>query len=173
MNVSDLIGIGRLGGQDADGFFQVLIKARYREVFSATNDVYLIFNSDRVFFVTICERNVSDRKMRVRFAEDGVAEERKLHREVIIAIPPEDQEEDDAPADVFGFSVVFQDKEIGVVEDYFHNNAQYVLVIKCGAQELLIPWVDYYVSDIIPDPGVIVLSNAESFLEELTDNDAD
>ena len=85
MNVSDLIGIGRLGGQDADGFFQVLIKARYREIFSATNDVYLIFNSDRVFFVTICERNVSDRKVRVRFVEDGIAEERN-HREVIIAI---------------------------------------------------------------------------------------
>jgi ribosomal 30S subunit maturation factor RimM len=111
--------------------------------------------------------------MRVRFAEEGIAEERKLHREVIIAIPPDDQEEDDTPVDVLGFSVVFQDKEIGVVEDYFHNNAQYVLVIKCGAHELLIPWVDYYVSDIIPDPGVIVLNNVESFLEDMANSDAD
>lgn len=164
MNVSDLIGIGRLGGLDAKGFYQVLVKPGFREVFAETDDIYLIFNSDRVFFVTISERDFSDRKLRLKFAEDGIAEERKLHREVLLAIPsvPEPEEEPDT---LIGFTVVFQDREVGKVADYFHNNAQYVLVVASSdGTEHLIPLVDYYVSEVIPDPGVIVLANAESLL---------
>ena len=164
MKLSDLLGIGRLGGPDGEGFFQVLIKPRYRDRFAETDDVFLIFNSDRVFYVTISEREVSDRKLRVKFAEDGVAEERKLHREAIIAIPaPEESAEE--PEELLGYTVTFEGKEVGRVADYFHNNAQYVLVVEmAGGGELLIPLVDHFVAEIIPDPGVICLANAESLL---------
>ncbi len=165
MNVSDLIGIGRLGGLDAEGFYQVLVKPGFREVLAETDDIYLIFNSDRVFFVTISERDLSDRKLRLKFAEDGIAEERKLHKEVLLAIPSLPEPKEEEPVTLMGFTVVFQGREVGIVQDYFHNNAQYVLVVKSASgEELLIPLVDYYVSEVIPDPGVIVLANAESLL---------
>lgn len=166
MNPSDLIGIGRLGGQDAEGYFQVLIKSQFRTVFAETDDIYLIFNSDRVFFVTISERNLSDRKFRVKFAEDGIADERKRHKEAILAIPAEHEDEEEPDA-LIGYTVVFLEREVGKVKDYFHNNAQYVLVVETTeGKEILVPWVDHYVSEIIADPKVVVLCNAESLLEE-------
>lgn len=165
MDSSDLIGIGRLGGLDDEGFFQFLLKAQYRDEFERAEEVYLIFNSDRVFFVSISDRDISDRKLRLKFAEDGIAEERKLHREVILALQPEEDEASDEPDRLLGYTAIFQGREIGKVTDYFHNKAQYVLVLTAaGGREILIPLVERYVSEIIPDPGVIVLENAEGLL---------
>lgn len=166
MDLSGLTGIGRLGGKDERGFFQVLVRPRHRQTLLDAEDVYLIFDSDRVFFVTISEKEISDRKISVRFAEDGIAEERKLHRETIIAIEAEADDQED-PETLLGYSVLFQDQELGRVVDYFHNNAQYVLVIETLAgAELLVPWVDHYVSAVLPDPGMVVLQNAEPLLDQ-------
>ncbi|MBP7205694.1 MAG: hypothetical protein KBA54_04170 [Candidatus Cloacimonetes bacterium] len=165
MKVSDLTGIGRLGGIDADGFYHVMVKPRFRRLLAETDEIYLIFNSDRVFFVTICDRDISDRKLRLKFAEEGIDEERKLHREVILALQT-GEDETDEPDELLGFTVVFANREVGKVKDYFHNNAQYVLVVSgSDGVEFLIPFVDYYIGEVIPDPGVIVLINAESLLE--------
>ncbi len=165
MKVSDLTGIGRLGGIEADGFYQVIVKPRFRRALAETNEIFLIFNSDRVFFVSISDRDISDRKLRLKFAEDGIAEERKLHREVILALQPEEDEASDEPDRLLGYTAIFQGREIGKVTDYFHNKAQYVLVLTAaGGREILIPLVERYVSEIIPDPGVIVLENAEGLL---------
>ncbi len=165
MKVSDLTGIGRLGGIDADGFYHVMVKPRFRRLLAETDEIYLIFNSDRVFFVTICDRDISDRKLRLKFAEEGIDKERKLHREVILALQT-GEDETDEPDELLGFTVVFANREVGKVKDYFHNNAQYVLVVSgSDGVEFLIPFVDYYIGEVIPDPGVIVLINAESLLE--------
>ncbi len=165
MKVSDLTGIGRLGGIDADGFYHVMVKPRFRRLLAETDEIYLIFNSDRVFFVTICDRDISDRKLRLKFAEEGIDEERKLHREVILALQT-GEDETDEPDELLGFTVVFANREVGKVKDYFHNNAQYVLVVSgSDGVEFLIPFVDYYIGEVIPDPGVIVLITAESLLE--------
>jgi len=168
MKVSDLTAVGRLGGMDADGFFQVMVKPHYRKILTETEEIFLIFNSDRVFFVTISDRDISDRKLRLRFTEDGIDRERKLHREVILALPPE-EEESDEPDELLGYTMVFQDREVGKVTDYFHNNAQYVLVVTApDGTEILIPQVDHFVGEVIPDPGVVVLINAESLLATST-----
>lgn len=169
MEISDLTVVGRLGGPDREGFFQLLVKPRFRDVLAATEDVFLIFNSDRVFYVTISDRELQDRKLRVKFAEDGIAEERAKHKEAILAIelPPDEPDQPDA---LLGYTVVFGEREIGEVRDYFFNNAQYVLVIATpNDRELLVPLVDYYLAGIIPDPGVVMLRNAKSLLGEEED----
>lgn len=172
MEISDLIGIGRLGGIDAQGFFHVLIKPRYRTAFEDAKCVFLIFKSDRVFYVTISERKVSDKKIMVRFAEDGIDQERRLHRETLIALEPELLDEDEGLDHLLGYEVLADNKRLGEITDYFHNNAQYVLVITTvDGKELLVPYVDYYVQTEIPDPGVLVLVNAETLLEALGTED--
>ena len=168
MEVSDLIGIGRLGGMDAQGFFQVLIKPRYRPVFEDAKCVFLIFKSDRVFYVTISERKVSDKKIMVRFVEDGIDIERRLHREVLIALEPEFLDEDEGLDHLLGYEVLFEDRYLGTVKDYFHNHAQYVLVIGTPTgKELLVPYVDHYVQAEIPDPGVLLLQSAQPLIDAL------
>jgi ribosomal 30S subunit maturation factor RimM len=164
MDLSDLIGIGKLGGPDEAGFYQVLVKPRFRELLARTDDVFLIFDSDRVFYVTISERDFSDRKLRVRFAEEGIAEERKRHREAIIAVAP-GPESPEEPENLLGYTVVFQGREVGKVSDFFHNNAQFVLAVETpDGREILVPMVDYYISSVLREPGVIELTNAESLI---------
>jgi len=169
MNVTDLVGIGGLGGCDSEGFYQVLVKPRHRSIFAETDDVFLIFNSDRVFYVTISERENYDRKTRVKFAEDGIAEERVKHREVILAVEPASEisgESGDIEA-LIGHTVVFEKREVGKVRDFFHNNAQYVLVVETASGgEIMIPLVKHYIEQVIPDPGVIILANAQSLLAQ-------
>jgi len=172
MEVSDLIGIGRLGGMDARGFFHVLIKPRYRAAFEDAKCVFLIFKSDRVFYVTISERKVSDKKIMVRFAEDGIEEERRQHRETLIALEPQELDEDEDLDKLLGYEVLADGKRLGEIKDYFHNNAQYVLVISTvDGRELLVPYVDYYVQALIPDPGVLMLVNAEPLVAALDSED--
>lgn len=169
MQVSDLIGIGRLGGADAQGFFQALIKPRYRCVFEDIHNVFLLFTSDRVFYVTISERKVSENRIMVRFAEDGVDLERRLHREVIIAIEPEILSEESGDLDhLLGYEVLSDSQRLGIVEDYFYNGAQYVIAVRLeDGRELLVPWVDYYVQDALADPGVVILDHVQPLIDAL------
>jgi ribosomal 30S subunit maturation factor RimM len=167
MNISDLVGIGRLGSCDARGFYRVLIKPEYMTDFMQTDDVYLIFNSDRVFYVTISERELSDRKIWIRFAEDGIDTERSLHKEVILAIEDTDAEADDVQIDeLIGYDVIFSGITIGRVEDYFHNNAQYVLEI--GTEpgiRILLPYVEYFVEKKDEEHRQLIVQNVESILD--------
>ncbi len=165
MKISDLIGIGRLGGQDSHGFFHVMVKPEFRSAFFKTDDVFLIFNSDRVFYVTISERIVSEKKLRVRFVEDGIAAERALHKEAIIAIEPI-EEEDDGLDKLIGYTVIHAGKQVGILKDYFHNNAQYVLEIEApDGREILVPFVEHFVAQTIDAARVIELRNAQGLID--------
>ncbi|MDP2172601.1 MAG: hypothetical protein Q8M98_05765 [Candidatus Cloacimonadaceae bacterium] len=167
MKISDLVGIGRLGSCDARGFYRVLIKPEYMSVFMETDEVFLIFNSDRVFYVTISEREFSDRKIWIRFAEDGIDIERGLHKEVILAIENiETDEDDDQMDELIGYDVIFSGIRIGRVKDYFHNNAQYVLEIETelGIQ-ILLPYVDYFVGNEDEEHRQLIVQNVESILD--------
>jgi len=69
---------------------------------------------------------------------------------------------------LLGYEVLADGKRLGEIKDYFHNNAQYVLVISTvDGRELLVPYVDYYVQALIPDPGVLMLVNAEPLVAAL------
>jgi len=164
MTAPHLIGIGRLGGTDGEGWHHVMIKPEFKSGFDHLVDLYLIFEENRVFYVTISDRKKNAKKTWVRFAEDGIAEERKLHREVILAVedtPDADEEEES----LIGLDVVYNESLIGCVVDVFFNGAQDVLVISTMLdQELLVPVVDYYLPRVPASDGVIFLENMEDLL---------
>ncbi len=166
MNYPGLVSIGRLGGKDSLGFHHVMIKPEYRSVFSGLDEIYLIFNSDRVFYVTICERKLSDRKTWIKLREDGIEAERKRHREAIIAISSSGVEDEDDELDgILGFQVLFGERILGVVEDYFYNGAQQVLSVTGETRvEYLIPWVDYYIATVNTELRRVTLQNAEELI---------
>ena len=95
MEISDLSAIGRLGAHDGDGFYHAMLKPEYRGIFDQISSCYLIFNSDRVFFVTISEKKASNKRLWIKFLEDGIAEERKKAAEVIIATYFEEDDDED------------------------------------------------------------------------------
>lgn len=164
MATPHLIGIGRLGGVNSDGWHHVMIKPEYKDGFDHRSDLYLIFEENRVFYVTISDRKQSEKKTWVRFAEDGIAEERKLHREVYLAIEDEEIQEDEET--LIGLDVAYQGSLLGCVVDTFFNGAQDVLVIATEWDiEILVPLVDHY----MPVPpaetqGVVFLENMEDLL---------
>ncbi len=166
MKIPGLLGIGKLGGRDAEGFHHVMIKPEYRSVFDELEEIYLIFDSDRVFYVTICERKQSDRKTWIKLQEDGIAREQKLHKDSIIAIPEDTRDEDENSLDhLIGYAVHYAGKPLGTVEDYFFNGAQDVLqVLDSSGIEYLIPYVDFYLASVLNDEKIILLQNAEDLI---------
>jgi ribosomal 30S subunit maturation factor RimM len=166
MKYPGLVGIGRLGGRDAEGFHHAMIKPEYRSVFTGLKEIYLIFNSDRVFYVTISDRKESDRKTWIKLLEDGISEEQKKSREVLIAMSAADFGEDEDRLDhLLGFSVINADTHLGKVEDYFFNGAQQVLqVLSETGTEYLIPFVDYYIAEVLEREQSIKLQNADDLI---------
>jgi len=163
MTAPHLIGIGRLGGQDSEGWHHVMIRPEFKEGFSHMVELYLIFEENRVFYVTISDRKDCDKKTWVRFAEDGIAEERKLHRETILAIADDADNEDDES--LLGQDVVYQDALLGCVVDVFFNGAQDVLVISTALDtELMVPHVDHYLAEQDSGSDVIYLKNMDDLL---------
>lgn len=166
MTAPHLIGIGRLGGQDSEDWHHVMIRPEYNEVFRHLVDLYLIFEENRVFYVTISDRKLSEKKTWVKFAEDGIAEERKLHREVFLAIEDAEIQDDDEEYELIGLDVVYQGSLLGCVVDLFYNGAQDVLVIATDLDtEILVPLVEHYLPVPPADSqGVIFLENMEDLL---------
>lgn len=173
METKDLIGIGRLGGRDGDGYYHAMFKPGYKSVCSGLAECFLIFNSDRVFFVTISDCKTVDKKTYIRFQEAGIDEERPLHKEVIIAIDAISATDDDPDSEEFvelssmlGFTVIHEDICIGTLEDFFFNNAQYVLIIKTEAgKEILVPYVPYFVSAVVRTMQMLFLQNATELID--------
>lgn len=167
MNKPNLVSIGKLGGRDTNGFHHVMIKPDYRSVFSGLEELYLIFNSDRVFYVTISERKQSDKKLWVKFCEDGIAEEQPKHKDVILAIAEEAAETEVSGLDAYiGYQVIASDECLGAVENYFFNGAQHVLqIVDKDGCELLIPFVDHYIEAVMDKLKRIILCNAEGLID--------
>jgi len=168
MDIQDLIGIGRLGGRDADGFHHVMIKPHFKSVFSDLTDCFLIFNSDRVFYVTICEKKTVDKKTLIRFAEDGIAEERKLHKEVTLAIEAPEADTEAAEMDILlGYQAQCDGIVVGEIVDYFFNSAQFILIIESAAgDEILIPFVEHYIQSVVHAMKIVILQNAQPLIEQ-------
>lgn len=142
----------------------MMVKPSFRDEFDLTDDLYLIFNSDRVFYVTICDRKTCDKKIWVKFREDGVAEERKKHKEVILAL--EDSElEADENLDVLGRDAVYQGVLLGNVVDVFYNGAQDVLVIATAFDEdFMVPAVEHFLPEYGEELDALVFENLDELL---------
>ena len=161
-----LIGIGKLGRQNSDGFHPVMIKPGYRSMFSELEELYLIFNSDRVFYVTISERMRKDNKTWIKLKEEGVSEEQFLHKDVVIAIEETATKREESSLNyLLGYQVIFAGKELGIVEDFFFNGAQDVLqIVDNQGTEYLVPFVEYYIDTVMDNLQCVILQNAADLI---------
>jgi ribosomal 30S subunit maturation factor RimM len=169
MEVSDLVAIGKLGRLEPDGFYCVQFSQPYKSILNQLQECFLIFNSHRVFFVTVVETKTSGSRMYLRFLEDGIAEECKKTAQVIVALAPEDvteQENEDEATSLVGFSVRYNDEEIGTISDAMLNPMQSVFVIALNDRsELLVPNVNQYVQAIDRKKKIVICQNLELLLE--------
>jgi ribosomal 30S subunit maturation factor RimM len=172
MKISDLVAIGRLGRQEPDGFHSVQFSQSYSNLFDQLSECFLIFNSHRVFFVTVADRKTTGKRLYYSFLEDGIAEECAKSSKILVALAPEDvaeQEKDDPVKGLFGYKVLYKNIEIGSVSDAMVNPMQSVLVIELNdGRELLVPNVETYVRSIDKKNRIIQMLNLDELLELCT-----
>jgi len=172
MEFSDLVGIGRLGRLEPDGFYHVQSSQSNKSLLNRIQECFLIFSSNRVFFVTVAETKTVGQRIYLRFREDGIAEESKKHANVTIALAEEDLrgfDDNSEAVSVTGYRVHFEDKVIGMVADVMINPMQSVLIIDLeDGRELLVPNVTHYVQAIDNTHKTVFLQNIELLLEVCT-----
>ena len=71
-------------------------------------------------------------------------------------------EEDDS---LFGFRVIFEDKEIGEVLDVLNNPAHQILELKVQSGSLLVPFVDEFVENVDHEKGFITCRNLDQLMD--------
>lgn len=173
MEISDLVGIGRLGRLESDGFYHIQFSQPYKSVLNRLQDCFLIFSSHRVFYVTVVETRTFGKQAYVRFKEDGIAEETAKHANVMLALPAEDlsegENEDDDLSGLYGYKVLFDGQEIGTISHAIVNPMQAVFSIELtDGRELLVPHVSHFVSLIDKRKKTVFLQNIEDLLELCT-----
>jgi ribosomal 30S subunit maturation factor RimM len=172
MEISDLVGIGRLGRLEPDGFYHVQFSQPYKSILTRLQECFLIFSSNRVFYVTVVESKTVGQRTYLRFKEDGIAEEVKRHANVIVALPEDELAEEDGDEDLtslYGYDIRYRDEVIGSLAYALLNPMQAVLVINLSdGRELLVPNVPKFVSQVDQGAKSIVLQNIEELLELCT-----
>ncbi len=66
--------------------------------------------------------------------------------------------------DLLGFQVIYDNKIVGLVTGYFHNNAQDILVVEGNNEKHFIPYVKNWVNKIIDNK--IYLEKIEGLIDE-------
>lgn len=172
MEIQDLISVGRLGtvidGEDYVSFrkndlFQPAI-------FHEHPDVFLIFDKDIVFYVTIDHIREEGKKIFLHFAEDGVIDALKNAGTTEVAYPRDDLKrinasEDDL-YDPIEMKAVFEGQIIGVVEDTLENPGQRVLIILTETgKEIMVPEVDAFIERIDEAEKTIYFHDIRELME--------
>ena len=148
MEISDLIGIGKLGKfVDSDGY----ISFNPNKIFQSFSlqDVFLFFTDHSVKYVKI-EDNLNDKMLKIDDLE--IARDAAEDGKVLVMLPQEGitmlLDEHDI-SNYTGMKVHFADSIIGKVKETFFNNAQNILIVELiNGNEIMIPVVDYYVEQI-------------------------
>jgi len=171
MEISDLVAIGKLGRLEPDGFHCVQFSPSYKSVFNQLKECFLIFNSHRVYFVTVVEKKAVKNRMYFRFLEDGVAEECSVSKNVTVALMLNEisDSESDSIDRILGYKVVYELKEIGVITDAMIMPMQSLFIIKMNDnRKLMVPYVEYYVKDIDDTNMIVRMQNLEQLIEICT-----
>jgi len=172
MNIDDLAVVGRLGRKEPGDYYHVMITAAGKEYIKLHRECFLVFNSDRVFFVTVDDTKTFGKRMYYHFQEDGVAEEFRKVRETRIALAKDDlatSEDEHLPELLTDFQVSYQDEIIGRVSDALINPMQSVMVIILNdGRELLVPQVEHYVKAVDGQSRIVYVVNLELLLELCT-----
>lgn len=170
MEVSDLAVIGRLGRREPDGFYHIQYNPSFRSIHGKYQECFLIFSSDRVFFVTVDGYKSLGRREYLHFKEDGIDTETTKHLNVRVAMVEEDlnglEEEKDDIESIYGFNAWFAGERIGTVSYAMINPMQSILVIElANGKELLVPHVEYFIQDIDINNDIVILQNIEGLLD--------
>lgn len=171
MNTPALVEIGRLGKLEADGFYHIQFEQADRDILNQLTECYLIFDSNRVFFVTVEDKKSVGNRIYLKFLEDGIDAEYRKPGQTAIALEEDDLDDftEDDVSDLFGYEVSFEGDIIGKVEAAIINPLQAVLIIRLqDGRELMVPSVSQFVASVDSQKKIVWMQNLEQLLEICT-----
>jgi 16S rRNA processing protein RimM len=169
MQLTDLVAIGTLGkAPEKDGsiFFQE--NEAFIPAFLSVSHMFLVFKNHSVRYMTVTGIRQGSGTY-ITFAESDDLQDALAHGPVSVMLTQEDViriQEEEGIVDFTGMTVVFDDAEIGSVEDIMETRAHDILeVITSEEKEILIPVVEYYIQAIDVENRVIYVQHIEGLME--------
>ncbi|HNW99830.1 MAG TPA: hypothetical protein PLE74_03555 [Candidatus Cloacimonadota bacterium] len=172
MDIQDLISVGRLGTViDGEDFVSFRKNDHFQPAFfHEYPSVFLIFDKDIVFYVTIDRLREEGKKIFLHFVEDGVIDALKNAGITELAYPRDDlrrtgalEEDESDPTDM---KAMFEGQMIGMIEDYFDNPGQRVLILTLNdGKEIMIPEVDAFIERIDEKERIIYFKDIRELME--------
>jgi 16S rRNA processing protein RimM len=167
MDIDDLIVIGKLGfGQIVKGWVPVRLNPDFQNSIIQFTHLFVIFTDHRVRYATVKKAKLIQGKWYIKFTEPELMLEMNGQTNMLIAIDTEELSviDDEDYYEPVGMKVISQDEEVGVIIDWFSNNAQDIFVVKdIEGNEIMIPDVPYYVEKTDIENQVIYVRNIEQF----------
>ncbi len=172
MEIQDLVSVGRLGTViDKEDFVSFRKNDHFQPAFFHENpDVFLIFDKDIVFYVTIDRIREAGKKSFLHFAEDGVIEAIRNAGKTEVAYPEDEYRKmyvsEENQYDPRDMKAVFNEEVIGTIEDYLENPGQRVLIIISeDGKEILVPEVEAYVEWVDYDKRIMYFRNIQELID--------
>ncbi|MFA5498805.1 MAG: hypothetical protein WC327_04580 [Candidatus Cloacimonadia bacterium] len=147
-NEVNLIKIGRFGkGIQEDGSFSLRVYADFQTCFMSLSDFFVVYDDGRVRYLTVQLDELRGNNLSGRIDDRSVVNEILGCQTAWLAL---DEETIDSLIDedgLIGLTVIWDDKEVGVVDDYFSNQSYDTLVItKVNSEEtFMVPDVEEFV----------------------------
>ena len=164
MQISDLVFIAKLGNKtDTEGFIPFKIFPKFKiEIFSEVKDFFLLFKNHKVRYVTVL--NHEERKL--KFDDVQITEDAAVSSGVMLAVSKDDITDFIEVEDNFiGFTVKFENREVGIVSEVLQNKAYDLLLIKTNEKkEIMIPDVENFIEDIDVEKKLIYAKNIEELM---------
>ncbi|MBN2829397.1 MAG: hypothetical protein JXR56_03635 [Candidatus Cloacimonetes bacterium] len=168
MQQSDLIPIGRLGTVYKNtGYISFKPLKSFRPALFSKKNFYLIFNSDRVFYVTLDKIKQYQGKLYLKFIEDGIVEELEIVQKALVLIEKEQYQEIEGQSiSLIDYTVIFREQEIGTVQEIMEDSFQDRIIVELfDGKEVIIPDVEHFISKKDAEKKLLYTQNIEELLE--------
>lgn len=172
MEISDLVKIGSLEfSKNNPSGISIKVKTEFQNLLSKLNKVFLIFKDHRVRYVTVkCVETTDDKKSYIQFTDSEIEDEIKSVNTVYVSLDKDEIESLDDSGEYFdpvGMKVVWREKEVAIIKDFFFNGAHDVYEIQMFDSDklVLIPDVEAFVTETNIDGNFIRVIDLDQFLE--------
>ena len=173
MEISDLTKIGKIKCSKNDELEKKLylhIDEDYKSFLPKLKNIFLIYKDHRVRYGKIIDlKMIDDTKAVVNFDDDDVKAELEKEFQVTVMIDDEEfvqLDEENQYFNPIGMKVIWNEKEVATIKDFFYNGAHDVYEIEMDDKKIvLIPDVENFVTETNTVERYIKVINLDQFLE--------
>lgn len=169
MNEHNLIKLGRFGnGVCENGAFTLRVYVEFQPSYLSVNDFFILFEDGRVRYLPIKLESLKGDRLTGKIDDRSVVMELLSSKPAWLALDEETIDSlNDFPGNPLGLSVIWEGREVGVVEDYFDNQSYHTLIVEKTDSEdsFMIPDVDEYVIEKNFDEKKIYVRNIADLID--------